>query len=768
MFQRLLNSLENALGQPQDLEVRSRASQVSSGAGRAINFVVGTCREPSSEMRASMGAQERYVGIGINHYEEIVARMEVSRRRTGRAVVRVAPASAQWPIHVQGEDARLPESGSEIRVTDVLHINGVDVRVRDLLNSRAGSGVNGEAVNADADADSSRPSGQSRPSAGPAEKANGVALPSEAKTDANDLSVDDPFKQTVVPREGERAEMTSLASLAQATGSQSIIKEFGQVRSEYKWVTPREINLSVREHEHDKFVLGRLHGAGDRVLTLFTDQRGAPYVARIQSRLQEMEFQFHKRVCTPDVLSQIREEVERKESEVKTSSEEFELYQAFEAIVSEAIQQDASDIHFEIRESVGKIRFRVHGELVTVRDIAETYGRKLVRAVYNIGCRGGSALFNEGEIQQGRIEDEFNGVRAGLRLQNDPCFLEGTFDFVMRVMRYDTSNKVLSPEQMGFHESQAELIRRQAAKPVGSVVIAGTTGSGKSTTLYHITRWRAEFYGGTRKILTVEDPVERLIPEATQMEVSRAKSDGGDEEKSGWTAALEAALRSDPDIMLIGEVRDGDSARLFARATETGHQTLTTVHTGDPFGVVTRFVDLGVDENVACGHNFFNCLIHQRLVQHYCHACARTYEQYCADFTGDVHKNFQRRLETFFGDLTTCMKFRGPRNSGCRECGGMTIVGRSVCAEVVATHDEDQLELLRPGSLVRARRYWEEQGNLTAFGHGVVKVLEGKLAPEDLEGSVDPIPQVPLPDFFGEGHIVTKLYNKVLAKYERA
>ena len=267
-----------------------------------------------------------------------------------------------------------------------------------------------------------------------------------------------------------------------------------------------------------------------------------------------------------------------------------------DAIIAAAYNQNASDIHLEPAEEGLVIRFRIDGVLKRALLLPMTQHHHLVsriRVLAKINLDQNSAS------QDGRFSMADKGINVDFRVSIVPTgYGEG---IVMRLLRQDMQS--LSLEQLGFSPHNLELIEKSIKRPYGLILVTGPTGSGKSTTLYSIL---SKLNNVEKKILTLEDPIEYRLPGIQQSQVDTER---------GFTFAegLRGALRQDPDIVMVGEIRDPDTATIALNASLTGHLVLSTLHTNDANTVHTRFLELGVAPFLLSGS--IQLIIAQRLVR---------------------------------------------------------------------------------------------------------------------------------------------------------
>ncbi|CAN5303969.1 GspE/PulE family protein [soil metagenome] len=323
--------------------------------------------------------------------------------------------------------------------------------------------------------------------------------------------------------------------------------------------------------------------------------------------------------------------------------------QAFEA----AIAAGASDIHFEPRRNDFKVRLRVDGRLVDHRIVAADLA---ARAVSRIKVIANLDLGERRLPQDGRTTFVIGGRQIDVRVATAPTVFGESA--VMRIL--DRANVPLDLDALGFSQGVADQLRRAAAAPHGLFLIAGPTGSGKTTTLYATLQ---TFAGSPRKVLSVEDPVEYHFEHVTQTQV--APNVG-----LTFATALRSFLRQDPDVILVGEIRDPETAAVALQAAMTGHFVLASVHANDALAVIPRLLDLGIEPyQLAAGLRGVGA---QRLVRKLCAACREPHE---------VHED-ERALLEGLGVEAPARLFRP---AGCGICAGQGFKGRVAIGEAFLT-----------------------------------------------------------------------------------
>jgi type II secretory ATPase GspE/PulE/Tfp pilus assembly ATPase PilB-like protein len=264
----------------------------------------------------------------------------------------------------------------------------------------------------------------------------------------------------------------------------------------------------------------------------------------------------------------------------------------------------------------------------------------------------------------------------------------------MRIL--DRSAAVLNLDQMGFTSQQMELIRHVINLPYGLVLLTGPTGSGKTTTLYAILQ---EIKNPTKNIITVEDPVEYKIEGINQVQV---KPEIG----LTFANALRSFLRQDPDIMLVGEIRDLETAQICIRSALTGHLVFSTLHTNDAPSAVARLIDIGIEPYMVAPSLLL--VVAQRLLRKLCPDCKEAYEP-----TPEQIKDMKIKADLIY------------KPKGCNKCGQIGFRGRTCVAEVMLINDEVDTLISQAAPYQKIREVAREAGMQTLYESGIKKVEEG-------------------------------------------
>lgn len=412
----------------------------------------------------------------------------------------------------------------------------------------------------------------------------------------------------------------------------------------------------------------------------------------------------------------------------------------FEEMIADALREEVSDIHIEKRAHSAMIKMRKHGEMLEYRELSHSHAFDLCSVIYNVLAENRDIVFNAMEYQAAAVNRVVEGVEVKLRYQSLPVYPDG-FDVVLRVLPIGKNEEFVPLEKLGYAPSHISTLMDVVSKPVGGLIIAGTTGSGKSTTLKNLLMYVHQERGFRDKIYTVEDPPEYKIPRVSQIPVIRRKGDDYSR-KSPFEDPIAACMRADPDILMIGEVRDRATGDLLKKAVQSGHQVLTTVHAASALAIVDRFTDFDISRSVLGSQEFISGLCYQKLVPLICPHCSMDLQEMvgAADAKESDIMLFERIMKVC--DLSKdSVRVRG---GGCEKCGGIGVIGRTVCAEIVMP-DLQLLQHFRDGANVEAHKHWRSMSdgdvyswNMTgksAMEHAMLKLRKGMVSPHEVEAA---------------------------------
>ena len=364
------------------------------------------------------------------------------------------------------------------------------------------------------------------------------------------------------------------------------------------------------------------------------------------------------------------------------------------ALITRAVEARASDIHIESVEGGLRVRYRIDGVLKEVepppaRLRSAVISRLKIMAKLNIAERR--------LAQDGRIRLAVRGKEIDFRVSTTPA-IHGE-SVVLRIL--DRGNLALDFTALGFDDSQLPAFLEALHRPHGIVLVTGPTGSGKTTTLYAAL---TELNSVETKILTAEDPVEYVLDGINQVQM---KPDIG----LDFASALRSFLRQDPDIMMIGEIRDLETAQIAVQAALTGHLVLSTVHTNDAASAIARLLDMGIEHYLLT--STINAVLAQRLVRRLCTACREAYvppPEMQAQLGLDAAA-FERGARLY-------------RAVGCASCsGGFT--GRTMILELMVIDDAIRNLVLKNAEAREIQAQAVRGGMQTMYAHGLRKALDG-------------------------------------------
>lgn len=388
---------------------------------------------------------------------------------------------------------------------------------------------------------------------------------------------------------------------------------------------------------------------------------------------------------------------------VQEEAMEVPIVAIVDNLISYAISLRASDIHLEIFDEFLLIRYRIDGVL---QEILRTPKQIHPAVMARLKLLANLKLDEHSKPQDGRFRYEAGGDLVDIRVSVMPTYYGETI--VMRLLR--TTERALSFAELGLSEETAKLLAENIKKSYGMVLICGPTGSGKTTTLYAVLNILNR---PTVNIVTVEDPIEYDIKFVNQTQINPA---------AGITFAngLRAILRQDPNIIMVGEIRDGETAEIATQAALTGHLVLSSLHTNDAPTAIPRFVDMGVPAFLVAA--VLNCLMAQRLVRRIHLDCIESYEPDEATM-----KIIHEQLDALSVDPTKInVPDRFYRGKGCPTCNGTGYEGRIGIYELLNVTEVIRKVILDPDfSLDKLRLAARAEGMVTMFEDGLMKVGQG-------------------------------------------
>ncbi|MCY9866113.1 ATPase, T2SS/T4P/T4SS family [Vibrio coralliirubri] len=460
-------------------------------------------------------------------------------------------------------------------------------------------------------------------------------------------------------------------------------------------------------------------------------------------------------------------------------------------LIEQCLNDGVSDVHLEVRDADAKIRRRINGVISDHLPLSAHQGKSWGNTIYNVLVTVGSEIFDPNIVQDGLIDKDLGSVRLRGRVATSPVQPNG-FDMVIRLLKIQSATKPQSMETLGYSHNEIKRIEIATNKPSGVIIVAGTTGSGKSTTLQNLLMTKILQEKAQIKVITVEDPVEYFIPNATQISVVRDKE--GNAEKS-FGAAMRAAMRQDPDILMVGEIRDNQSCALMRAAAQSGHPVYSTVHASSCIAIISRLEALGLGRDVMASQNFIAGFFYQKLLAKVCPHCAQPlsgskipfrltekdfltslkilsqdsadlwYGRYCessskvsfvrylqdkrvinceqADNVASSYIIFNNRekAEQLYDRIKKMSDIKNDkilfRGKGCKLCKHSGIIGRVPVSEGI-TFDGEMLEMVARNDEQALTSYWRKnKGGRFALEDAIVKMRHGLVDPVDIESHLD-------------------------------
>lgn len=422
-------------------------------------------------------------------------------------------------------------------------------------------------------------------------------------------------------------------------------------------------------------------------------------------------------VIKDDVFDQVKE-MRSDYNLLKKILKEFPPNEMIKYILASALLTNTGDVHIEPGEKEFNVRFRIDGVLHDIVTLPMTEFLNVLNEIKNLtGAKtesrqgvidGRFRIMVEKETEE--ISDKNIDVRVSIIL--------GGFGDIIVMRLLNQSAKATNLDSLGIHPYNLGIINKNATKPNGIILNTGPTGSGKTTTLYSIL---SKLNDPQLKIITVEDPIEYQMDGILQTQVK-------EEENYTFASAIRVLLRQNPDIMMIGEIRDEETANAAYQAALTGHLVLTTLHTNSASGSIQRLINMGVSpSDLAAGTN---CFMAQRLIRTLCPKCKKKTK---------LSNKEKTNLETVIGRISPKTGIKSSLNFdsvyeavGCESCHGLGYAGRVPISEVLEVEEEMQKFLITMPTTIELRRRAIEMGMLTMAQDGALKIVEGLTTVEEV------------------------------------
>ncbi|OUD14693.1 secretion system protein E [Thioflexithrix psekupsensis] len=380
------------------------------------------------------------------------------------------------------------------------------------------------------------------------------------------------------------------------------------------------------------------------------------------------------------------------------------LVRLVDALLSDAVKRSASDIHFEPEKGFLRIRYRIDGVLQQIRSLHKNYWSAIAVRLKVIS---GMNIAETRIPQDGRISLTLCGRLIDFRVSSQPT-VHGE-NIVLRIL--DRQKGIVRLEELGLLEDNLYTLQLMIARPEGIILITGPTGSGKTTTLYSILNHLNQ---ESVNIMTLEDPVEYVLGQVRQSAVNEAV-------KLDFSNGIRSMMRQDPDIILVGEIRDEDTAEMAFRAAMTGHQVYSTLHTNSAIGAIPRLLDIGIQPDLMA-ENIIG-IIGQRLVRKLCPYCKESYQP------TDMH----RRLLNLPANKNVTLY----RAKGCEKCNERGYQGRMALMEILRVDDALQDLISHRATTYDLKQHAAKTGFQTLAQEGIRRILEGLTSVEEVSRVVD-------------------------------
>ena len=376
-----------------------------------------------------------------------------------------------------------------------------------------------------------------------------------------------------------------------------------------------------------------------------------------------------------------------------------------DAILTDAVKRESSDIHFEPEAGFLRIRYRIDGILRQIRSLHQSYWPAMA---VRLKVMSGMNIAETRAPQDGRISLSMRGRPIDFRASVQPT-LHGE-NIVLRIL--DRQKGLVPLDGLGLRESQLDIVKLMLARPEGMILVTGPTGSGKTTTLYSILN---HINSEGLNIMTLEDPVEYPMPFVRQTTVT-------DSARLDFANGIRSMMRQDPDVILVGEIRDADTAEMALRAAMTGHQVYSTLHTNSAIGAIPRLLDIGALPDILAG-NIIG-VIAQRLVRRLCTHCKTPHPAQAHEM-----QLFNHLIESAHPLIF--------RPEGCECCDFQGYRGRFAIMEVLRINAELDERIARRASAQEIRQLAQQQGFVCLADDGLRRVLDGATSIEELGRVVD-------------------------------
>jgi len=449
----------------------------------------------------------------------------------------------------------------------------------------------------------------------------------------------------------------------------------------------------------------------DQLRALLKDEyRLTTQVASESDILRAIDQYYGFELSIDGILHEIEPSGDMEYQSLQAGANEFSqpVVRLIDALLTEAVQQGASDIHFEPEHSFLRIRYRIDGVLRQVRSLHKSFWPAMVVRMKVIS---GMNIAETRAPQDGRISLRLSGRPIDFRVASHPT-THGE-NVVLRIL--DRQKGIVPINQLGLDETALNTLKLIIAKPEGIILMTGPTGSGKTTTLYSVLN---HINTESINIMTLEDPVEYPIPLVRQTSVNEAA-------KLDFVNGIRSMMRQDPDVILVGEIRDHPTAEMAFRAAMTGHQVYSTLHTNSAIGAIPRLLDIGILPDIMAG-NIIG-IIAQRLVRLLCPHCKYAYHPDASErkLLGIHHHIHHDDEQTLY------------RAAGCELCRHQGYTGRLAIMELLKLDSDLDDLVARRASIREIKQAALDKGFRPLASDGLRRVLQGITSLSEVARVVD-------------------------------
>ncbi|EHA1126473.1 hypothetical protein FG475_15235 [Vibrio navarrensis] len=429
--------------------------------------------------------------------------------------------------------------------------------------------------------------------------------------------------------------------------------------------------------------------------------------------------------------------------------ESIMLERFMETVADAESRKGRSDIHFEISRIPHrtKTRVRIDGDLNDHRNFDYSDLLQMVRTAYNVigartsdGCTIQGSELDIKQPQDAKLVFFYKSKKYSLRVSTLPRSIEEGLDFTCRFLDDEAKGETLKVDELGYASGQSTQITKALKKPSGIILFVGVTGSGKSVSMVACAQFLVDYYEGKKKIIFVENPVERIIPGVTHVNIEENYSDSNEDlsvEKQ-MLHVSKKTMRSDPDIISVGEIRCYDTASFATSSAITGHLCLSTIHVAEAPMVPSRFDNWNVSRKVVGLDGLVNVIVAQTLVPVVCPDCSVTPES-MDPLSPDLHELMDVLDELQL--LEHLPNIRFANQSGCINCNFTGRKGRTLVAEVL-TPTREINNCWRNGEDAQATKLWYLDGGYSRLEHGIAKMIKGIIDPAIVSQLGDPLDSI--------------------------